>query len=172
MPSRLDDILPVVAAFAPLFSDRLWQHAQLLVAGALLARGKRTVTACLRVMGLRQERRFANYYHVLSRAVWCAREGSRRLLGLIVATLLPAGAALVLGADDTIERRSGRRIPAKGGYRDAVRSSGKHVIRGFGLQWGAEGAGVCALLAAGRGAAVSVCAGSAGKRGTATQNPH
>jgi hypothetical protein len=135
MPSRLDDILPVVATFAPLFSDRVWQHAQLLVAGALLARGKRTVTACLRVMGLRCETHFANDHHVLSRAVGGAREGSRLLLGLIVATLLPASAALVIGADDTLERRKGRRIPAKGCYQDAARSSHKHVIRCLGLRW-------------------------------------
>jgi len=49
--------------------------------------------------------------------------------------LVPPGAPIVLGADDTVERRSGRRIKAKGCYRDAVRSTKKHVIRCFGLKW-------------------------------------
>ncbi len=136
MPSRLDDILPIVAAFAPLFSERVWQHAQVLILGALLARGKRTVTACLRVMGLSDEMHFVNYHRVLNRAVWGTRQGSRLLLGLIVTALLPSGAALVIGADDTLERRNGKRITAKGCHRDAVRSSQNHVIRCFGLQWG------------------------------------
>lgn len=134
MPSRLDDILPIVATFAPLFSDRVWQHAHILLFGALLARGKRTVTACLRVMGLSDEKHFVNYHRVLNRAVWCTRQGSRLLLGLIVAALLPPGAALLIGGDDTLERRNGRQIKAKGGYRDAVRSSQKHSIRCFGLR--------------------------------------
>ena len=48
---------------------------------------------------------------------------------------MPPGATIVLGADDTVERRSGRKITAKGCYRDAVRSTKKHVIRCFGLKW-------------------------------------
>jgi hypothetical protein len=135
MPSRLDDILPIVATFAPLFSDRVWQHAQILLFGALLTRGKRTVTACLRVMGLSDEEHFVNYHRVLNRAVWGTREGARLLLALIVTALLPPATALVIGADDTIERRRGRHIAAKGCHRDPVRSSGTHLIRCFGLQW-------------------------------------
>ncbi len=135
MPSRLDDILPIVAAFAPLFSDRVGQHAQILLFDALLARGKRTVTACLRIMGLNDDAHFVNDPRVLNRAVWGTRQGARLLLALIVTALLPPGTALVIGADDTIERRSGRHIAAKGCHRDPVRSSGQHVIRCFGLQW-------------------------------------
>jgi hypothetical protein len=48
---------------------------------------------------------------------------------------VPPGAPIVLGADDTVERRSGRKIAAKGCYRDAVRSSKQHVIHCFGLKW-------------------------------------
>jgi hypothetical protein len=54
---------------------------------------------------------------------------------LLITLLVPAGATIVLGADDTVERRSGRKITAKGCYRDAVRSTKKHVIRCFGLKW-------------------------------------
>jgi hypothetical protein len=58
------------------------------------------------------------------------------LLGWLITLLVPPGATMVFGADDTVERRSGRKITAKGGYRGAVRSTKKHVIRCFGVKWG------------------------------------
>src|SRR5919198_951420 len=125
----------VLTPFAPLFSHRVWLHAQLLLLGAIVAPGARTVTAALRVMGLALERRFTNYHRVLNRAAWSALQGSRMLLGLLLTVLVPPGATIVLGADDTVERRAGRKITAKGCYRDAVRSTKKHVIRCFGLKW-------------------------------------
>jgi hypothetical protein len=135
MPPLPEAIILVLAPFAPLFSHRVWLHAQVMLLGAMLAPGARTVTAALRVMGLAAERHFTNYHRVLNRATWSARHGSRILLGLLITQLVPPGATIVLGADDTVERRSGRKITAKGCYRDAVRSSKKHVIRCFGLKW-------------------------------------
>jgi hypothetical protein len=135
MPSLPEAIILVLAPFAPLFSPRVWCHAQVLLLGAILAPGARTVTAALRVMGLAMERRFTNYHRVLNRARWAARQGSRILLGILVSCLVPPGAPLVLGADDTLARRGGRKITAKGCSRDAVRSTKKHVIHCFGLKW-------------------------------------
>jgi len=134
MPTLPAELLNLIVAFAPLFSKPVFQHAQVLLLGALLARGKRTVTACLRVLGLAAEKRFQNYHRVLNRARWNALSASRILLSLLVA-LLPPGSAIVLGADDTIERRRGRQIKGVGCYRDAVRSSHKHVVKCFGLKW-------------------------------------
>jgi DDE superfamily endonuclease len=135
MPPLPEAIILVLAPFAPLFSHRVWLHAQTLLLGAMLAPGARTVTAALRVMGLSGERHFTNYHRVLNRATWSARQGGRIVLGLLVACLVAPGAPIVLGADDTVERRSGRQITAKGAYRDAVRSTKKHVIHCFGLKW-------------------------------------
>lgn len=135
MPPLPETIILVLAPFAPLFSHRVWLHAQVLLVGAMLAPGARTVTAALRAMGLAAERRFANYHRVLNRASWSARQGSRMLLGLLITLLVPPGGTVVLGADDAIERRGGRKITATGCYRDAVRSSKKHVICCFGLKW-------------------------------------
>jgi len=87
------------------------------------------------VLGLAWEFHFTNYHRVLNRAQWSALQAGKILLGLIVLLLVPPGAAIVVGADDTVERRSGRKIKAKGCYRDAVRSSRKHVVRCFGLKW-------------------------------------
>lgn len=128
------EMVAILAVFAPLFSERVWVHAQVLVVGALLAQGTRTVTQALRVMGMSQERHWTNYHRVLNRASWSTLQASKILLGLIVATM-PVGSALVLGADDTIERRRGRQIKALGCYRDGVRSTKKHVVRCFGLKW-------------------------------------
>jgi DDE superfamily endonuclease len=124
----------VFSVFAPLFSGRVWQQAQVLLMGAMLAPGKRTVTSCLRIMGLRQERRFVNYHRVLSRARWSGRAASRLLLGLLVRRFVPQG-PVVLGIDDTIERRRGKQIQAKGIYRDPVRSSHSHFVKASGLRW-------------------------------------
>jgi hypothetical protein len=135
MPPLPEAIILVLAPFAPLFSPRVWRHAQFLLLGAILTPGARTVTAALRATGLAMERRFTNYHRVLNRASWSARQGSRMLLSMLVTLLVPPEATIVLGADDTVERRSGRKINAKGCYRDAVRSSKSHVIRCFGLKW-------------------------------------
>jgi hypothetical protein len=135
IPPLPEAIILVLAPFVPLFSNRVWGHAQVLLLGAILTPGARTVAAALRVMGLAAERRFTNYHRVLNRATWSARQAGRILLGLLTTWLVPPGAPLVFGADDTMERRSGRKITAKGCYRDAVRSTKKHVIRCFGLKW-------------------------------------
>ena len=129
------EMVVLLAAFAPLFSDRVWAYAQILAIGAILATGKRTVTSALRIMGLSHEDHFTNYHRVLNRAAWCPCAASRILLGLIVLTLVPADWPIVLVADDTVERRHGRKIKAKGCYRDAVRSSRKVVVKCFGLKW-------------------------------------
>ena len=135
MPPLPEAIIPVLAPLAPLFSHPVWGHAQILLLGAILAPGPRTVTGALWMMGLAMERHFTNDHRVLNRATWSGRQASRMLLGLLITGLLPPGAPIILGADDTVERRSGRKITAKGCYRDAVRSTKKHVMRGFGLKW-------------------------------------
>ena len=83
----------VILAFAPLFLQRSWRHAEVLLIGAILAPGQRTVTSILRITGLARERRFVNYHRVLSRAAWCPRVASRVLLGLLVAAFAPKGVA-------------------------------------------------------------------------------
>ena len=120
--------------FAPLFSKRVWAHVQVLLAGAILAPAQRTVTAALRVVGLGESPHFQRYHRVLSRASWSALTVSRVLLRLLVATFLPAG-PLVIGVDETLERRTGAKIAAKGVYRDAVRSSHSHFVKATGLRW-------------------------------------
>jgi hypothetical protein len=126
------ELLNLIVVFQPLFTKPTWEHAQTLLLGALLARGKRTVTACLRVVGLGDEKHFQNYHRVLNRAQWSSLLAAKILLGLIVA-LTPG--VIVIGADDTIERRRGRKINGVGCYRDPVASSHKLLVKCFGLKW-------------------------------------
>jgi len=124
----------LICRFARVFSARVWRHAQVLLVGAILAPGKRTVTSALRVMGLSDEEHFQNYHRVLSRAVWSSVEVSRILLMLLVNVFVPQG-PVVMGIDETIERRRGAKIKAKGIYRDPVRSSRSHFVKASGLRW-------------------------------------
>jgi DDE superfamily endonuclease len=111
MPTLPTAMIAASAAFAPLFSRRVWGHAQVLLAGAILAPARRTVAAALRVMGLDQIARFHRYHRVLGRARWSSLAASRVLLRLLVAAFAPGG-PLVFGVDETLERRRGKRIAA------------------------------------------------------------
>lgn len=128
------DFSPFLLAFAPLFRSSVWGYAQVLLLGAILAPGKRTVASVLRIVGLGGETHFQNYHRVLNRARWSSRAASRILLGLLLKTFVPSGPILV-GVDDTIERRWGKKIQARGIYRDPVRSSHSHFVKTSGLRW-------------------------------------
>ena len=134
MPPLPAELAFVILAFRPLFSHRVWKCAQVLLVGAILAPSKRTVTSALRVMGLTDEHHFQNYHRALNRAVWSCHHAGLILLRMLLATFVPSG-PLVLGLDDTIERRWGASIRARGIYRDPVRSSDSHFVKTSGLRW-------------------------------------
>jgi hypothetical protein len=133
-------MIRVLLPFVPLFSRRVFGHAQVLLAGAILAPGARTVSSALRAMGLDQEKRFHRYHRVLSRASWSSLEVARVLLGLVVEAFVGEGSPLVVGIDETLERRYGKKIAARGVYRDPVRSTHETFVKTSGLRW------VCAML--------------------------
>jgi DDE superfamily endonuclease len=109
-------LVTVIGAFAPMFSKRVFEHVKLPIVGAILAPGKRTVTSVLRVMGQSDDRHFQNYHRELSRARWSALCGERMLLRLLLRAFVPTG-PVVIGIDESIERRRGAKIAAKGMYR-------------------------------------------------------
>jgi hypothetical protein len=129
-----DSIIAILATFAPLFSTPVFRHVQILVAGAILTPGRHTVANALRMMGLAHTRRFQNFHRVLSRAKWNSRRAAKVLLGLLVTAFVPEG-EIVVGIDETLERRRGKKIAAKGIYRDAVRSSKSFFVKSSGLRW-------------------------------------
>ncbi len=139
LPAALSGVLE---PFAPVFRRRVWARAKLLVVGALLCPGTRTVAAALRVLGLDQSRAFSSFHRVLSRRRWSGLALARILLRQLVAAFVPADAELVFAIDETLERRRGARIAAKGLYRDNARSSKSVHVKAHGLRW------ICLMLVA------------------------
>jgi DDE superfamily endonuclease len=121
--------------FRGAFTAPTWRRVLVPVMGAILVPGRRTVASALRVMGLEQVAQFSNYHRVLNRNIWSSRWLSRRLFRLLVDTFVPNDDPVVVGLDDTIERRWGARIKARGIYRDPVRSSHGHFVKASGLRW-------------------------------------
>ncbi len=139
MPTLPAELLPLIVEFAPLFSNPVWERTKTLLLGAILAGGCRTVTACLLVTGNGRDKRFQNYHRVLNRARWSALRASQMLLRMLLTTFATSG-ELIIGIDDTIERRRGAKIKAKGIDRDPVRSSQSHFVNASGLRW------LCSML--------------------------
>ena len=128
-------IVPLLSPFVTLFTNPTWRKAQLLLVGAILAPGQRTVAAALRFMGRSDQGDYARYHAVLNRAVWSPREAARVLLVLLLQHLDRGDGPLIFGIDETLERRRGPRIRARGIYRDAVRSSRHQLVKASGLRW-------------------------------------
>lgn len=129
-------MITILSEFAPVIDGMsTWYKVAALVVGAILATGKRTVSAVLRVMGLSQDRNDAKDHHVLARASWSGVAVSRILLPLLLKTFGPQVGPLVFGIDETLERRRGDKIAAQGIYRDPVRSSKRHFVKASGLRW-------------------------------------
>jgi len=127
--------LSCLAAFDDLFTRPTWPNVLLLLAGVILTPGRRTITAALRILGRDRNPDFCTFHRVLNRAAWSSRAAASRLLLLLIACFLPAAAPVVIGLDDTIERRWGPKISARGIYRDPVRSSKGHFVKASGLRW-------------------------------------
>ena len=129
------EIISVITVFACAFNRPTWKNIQTLMLGAILCRGARRVTSVLRVMNLSHESNFGKYHRVLNRSAWDGLALSKILLGLLI-KLLPESWPILVAVDETLERRQGKKIKAKGAYRDAVRSSQSNVVISYGLKWG------------------------------------
>ena len=108
-----DAIVSLLVPFATLFTSPTWRKAQLLLVGAILTPGQRTVAAALRVMGRSDQRDYARYHEVLNRAVWSSRQAARILLVLLLQHLDGGDGPLIFGIDETLERRRGAKIKAR-----------------------------------------------------------
>ena len=130
-----DAIVALLVPFATLFSSPTWRKAQVLLVGAILTPGQRTVAAALRVMRLSDDGDYARYHEVLNRAVWSPRAAAGIRLVLLLQYLDQGNGPLVFGIDETLERRRGPKIKSLGIYRDAVRSSRSQLVKASGLRW-------------------------------------
>ena len=129
-----------ILPFQALFSKRTFELLKVLLIGSLLVSGSRTICSVLRLCGLGGEKVFCKYHRFLSRARWSSLKASRMLLNLLITAFCKVDEPLVFGIDETIERRRGAKIKAKGIYRDPVRSSHAHFVKCSGLRW------VCLML--------------------------
>ena len=134
MSSLSNNILAFLLPFSELFSKPTWKKALTLLLGTLLCTGKRTVCAALRSMGLSKESGFSKYHYLLNKAEWSSLRASKILFSMLL-VLLKKADPIVLMIDETLERRKGAKIKAKGYYRDAVRSSKSQVVKTTGLEW-------------------------------------
>jgi len=144
LPASPDPLPPLflsyIAGFADLFTRPTWPNVLLLLAGVMLTPGRRTIAAALRILGRERETNFCTFHRILNRAAWSSRAAASKLLLLLIASFLPTPDPVVIGLDDTIERRWGPKISARGIYRDPVRSSKGHFVKASGLRW------LCAML--------------------------
>jgi hypothetical protein len=115
---------------APTFANAL-----VLVCGAILAPGRRTVTSALAAMGLSASEDFSKHHRVLNRAKWHPLRMSRLLLKLLIGAFVANDAPLIFLIDETLERRRGAKIAYKGWFRDAVRSVGGKAVTTLGVRW-------------------------------------
>ena len=129
------EIMMVLMPFAPLFHAKTWRKVPILLIGTILTPGKRTVTAALRAVGLKDDNKFSVFHQVLNRAAWSSLAVGKCFLDLLIRLIYPADEPLVFGIDETIERRWGEKIAARGIYRDPVRSSHSHFVKASGLRW-------------------------------------
>ena len=128
-------ILSVLETFRPEFTPRTWARALTLILGTILARGRRTVAAALRQMGLHEAPDFSSYHQVFNRAAWSPRKLARRLLWAAIAAFVPKGVGLTFAIDETLERRWGRKIHLRGHYRDPLASSKQRSVSASGIRW-------------------------------------
>jgi len=129
------EIITVLAYFAPAFTQPSYRKVVVLLAGTILVRGRRTVTAALRAVGLQQDKGWAKYHHLLNRASWSGLWVSQLLLRLLVSTFVASGATVDLVIDETLERRWGRKISKRGHWRDNLASSKGQNVSTSGLRW-------------------------------------
>jgi DDE superfamily endonuclease len=114
---------------ATILKTRLAKRPSSLDGRFSAAPGRRTVSSALRAMGLDQHKRFHRYHRVLSHASWSSLKASRVLLGLLVEMFVADGDPLIVGIDETLQRRWGKKIAAKGVYRDPVRSTHGNFVK-------------------------------------------
>ena len=135
MPSPSPEIIQLLSVFSVAFTVPTFAKVLVLIFGTILAPGRRTVTAALRMMGLGADPHYSKYHRVLNRDRWFPWLVSKILLSLILRIFLSSGGSLLLIIDETLERRRGKQIKYKGWFRDPILSTKERVVKSLGLRW-------------------------------------
>lgn len=132
---KTDLISTVLSPFAHHFSLPVWIKVQKLLTGALLCIGPRRISTILRALGLNQDKGYCRFHRVLNRDKWNSLACAKTLLQQLITRFIKSDQPLFMLMDETLERRKGKQIQAKGWYRDAVSSQGNKVVTTLGLKW-------------------------------------
>ena len=129
------DIVQLLRSFSSCFSAPAFSKVVTLICGVILSPGRRTVASALRAVGLGSDRAFCNYHRLLSRDRWSCVLLSKYLLFLLLETFIPPDMSIDIVADETLERRRGKKIVDKGWFRDPVRSTHSNVVTTPAIRW-------------------------------------
>lgn len=134
MNSIVNDTLPILALFAPAFSEPTFARAQLLAVAAILTTGRRTVSNLLRTLGHLASGAPSSYHRVLCGARWSGLRLAALLSRFLVFRFWPAGVVPLVG-DDTVSSHPGKKVYGKARHRDPVRSSHRYTAWRWGHKW-------------------------------------
>lgn len=125
---------PLVMSFSIAFTQPTFQRMLPLLVGAVLALGRRTVTALLRSAGGLAPGHSSDYHRLFSRAAWSLWPLGRVLAQAVFRHLDPNEPIRII-VDDTTAGHRGKHVYGKGCHHDAVRSTHTHVVWRWGHKW-------------------------------------
>ena len=123
----------LMLSFAPIFTQPSFGNFAAMVAGWVWCHGRHTVTGAIVAAGA-GAKHFSCYHRFFSRAQWCLDSVGHVLLVLAL-RWVPDDAAVLLGMDDTLCRKTGRHIWGAGMHHDPLRSTSARPAFAFGHSW-------------------------------------
>ena len=123
-----------IQQFASCFTRPSFQTFRVIAAGWLLGCGRRTVTHVLLMGGGLKTKTFSCYHRFFSQARWTVDSLGRVIVAMVLA-FIPKDAPIVAAVDDTLNRKTGKRIWAAGMHHDPLLSTGKRCVFSFGHNW-------------------------------------
>jgi DDE superfamily endonuclease len=128
------EAIALLDCFAPVFTHPTFRRSLVLLAGAILTPGRRTVANLLRTAGAFAPGHISSYRRVLSQGRWSMVQLGCVLARQVVA-LLPDDVSIVLVGDDTVVAHPGPHVYGKARHRDPVRSSHAFTAWRYGHKW-------------------------------------
>jgi len=125
---------PLLNTFSVACTQATFQRVLLLIIGAILTRGRHTVTALLSTLGPLAEGHWSDFHRVLCRASWSPLSLGKVLAALILERI-PENQPIVIPVDDTNPQHKGKKVYGKGKHHDACRSTHSHIVWVWGHKW-------------------------------------
>lgn len=126
-------LMALLTLFRPCFTEPTFRAFCALGGGFLAQPGRRTVCGMLTGAGLSRAWSHHRAHRFFSAARWSPQDVSAVLTRLVVDRLVPAGDAVVVAVDDTLFRRTGRKVHAASWFHDGS-ATGRHQV-GYGNNW-------------------------------------